>query len=277
MNQEKKDPSEILTGILVMLGATGLLMLLLGLDQLFTHLVMKNTPSRYGYYLILAAALDLPLIALVWRRKKMLAAAEAFTGQETLQSFGSPGVSIPAQTLTGSMEGIPIVQYFSSKTSQIIGLVISLIFVALGLGLVFQRQISPPQPAKTVFFGWLALGLGGFFFLRGIKSLILPKPVISISDQGLSLKYFGKKLKMIPWNMIKKVELTTFTTSHDTTHPALGLEVDPAFRLPRLMTMLFTPHQPLIIRIDSLNAKPQEIVEQVQGAWQNFAEHKLNS
>jgi len=280
MNMPQTKPEmpprmQILIGRLMLI--TAILPALAGIDILFTKLIFKHFSQMTGIFLIFFSLVQLPAL---FRMRKKTAAINAgpIEGMPpeppSASLFSRPEPQYQYAPLT---PGIVLQAYYYKKLNQGIGLFITAIFFALGIEIVFLHRFIPISPEKGLrIFGWAALVLGGLGFFAGIKSLLIPKPVISITDQGVQLGIAGLSGRpfIIPWEAIHNVRLTFIESSEGGKTDALGLQIDPQLKLPGIYSFASMANSgEFTFPLTGLNASPQEVVEQVGKTWRQYSFH----
>jgi len=264
-----------------------ILFTLAGLDALFTKIFLKNTSPVVGGILILFGVMQLPMI-LRMRSKANETATKQFEGM----SFGPGGIgpdgisperleqvsAAPPDQYAAPTPGAgtALAKYSYKMSNQIIGLIFTAALFALGLELLFLHIFIAPRPETglKVFAGAMLL-LGGLGFFSSLKSLIFPKPAISVTDQGINLSMLGFSGTgtMIPWSAIKAVRLTS-GQSEGSKNDSLGLKLDPGFPAHGLIAMaLKAGGGELVLPIGNLNAPAQTIVSEIDRLWQTYSIH----
>ncbi len=244
---------------------------LAGMDILFTRMVFKNAPALAGYALLAASILDLPVIWFFYQ-KKSRAAPGAYALQESLREF-QPDLSKIDRAMMEAGQETGAISFYYAQLNQVVGMVFFALVAAVGVELVFLHKFIPPQPGKVITAGWVAMVIGGLLSLSGLKGLLLPKPVLTVSAQGISFTgMFLGSLKLIPWSAVRKIELTSLSGQRGAgATPALGVLLDESFKLPALMDLANADGGNWAkVPINTLNAKPEAIVEQVRTAWQQY-------
>jgi len=279
-----KNISNLLSKVSVL---AAILFTLAGLDALFTKMFLKNTSPMVGGILILFGVMQLPAI-LRMRRKANETSTTQFEGMsfgpggigpdgispERLERVSAPPLDQYAAPAPGA--GTAIARYTYKMSNQVFGLFITAAFFMAGMELLFLHKFiaTPPEHGLRIF-AWASLVLGGLGFLSGLKSMLFPKPAISVTDQGISLSMFGfgGTGTVIPWTAIKGVRLTSGQTA-GSKNDSLGLKLDPSFPAHGLVAMaLKAGNGELVLPVHNLNAPAQAIVSEIDRLWQTYSIH----
>jgi len=250
-----------------------IVLVLAGVDALFTRLVLKHTSPVVGGALLIFGLLQVPALLKVWRSRSDASAPDRAM---------SLGTQMPTPTappanefsMTALEHGLVIAQYGYKLANKLIGLFVTASFSAIGLELLFIHRFIPARPEGGLkIFAWASLILGGYGIISGIRSLLFPKPIIVVAEKGLTLNIagMGRKGMTIPWSAIKSIKLTRMPSSSGGRLDALSLVLDPSFPLPRLFSYAALANKgELVIPMSTLNESPEKIYEKIHAAWSQY-------
>jgi hypothetical protein len=267
-----------------LLPIVAIVLILAGVDALVTKMVLKNTSPVVGGVLIFFGLMQLPVFL------KLRAKTDEITMPMEGMNFGPPGTSphpetpqspAPDMVMTatpspgaGPASGMVLAKFGYKKSSQVVGLFVTAGLFIVGFELIFLHKFyQGPVEGGLKIFAWAALVLGALGFLSGLKNLVIPKPAIILTDQGIGLAMVGFSSggNMIPWSSVRSVRIAAGPNSGGK-KDSLGIKLDPNFPAHGLLALAIkTGNGELVLPVSGLNGSAQEIVSQVEQLWKSYS------
>lgn len=162
---------------------------------------------------------------------------------------------------------------YPSKFKTVLIAVGALMFVCLGLGFAVWQDIAGIPFWKIIIVSWVGIPLFGFSFLYACYRLIVPKPAVIISQQGIFDNASALSAGLVRWEEIAEISIYKFNMQRYLGIVPLDIEAflqrQPVFKRWLMKINMHTGLAPINIPQITLRMKVDELMLRIQEYRQN--------